>query len=130
MAVPVVSWVITSPVGAVARPSPGAVAASTMRRTRFGCRRASDWAIIPPIDQPSTSALGSRSARISDATSSPMRPIVSVPGPSVVRRMPSLSKMITRRRAASASTKPGGQASIVPESPMTRTSGLPCPTER
>ena len=51
---------------------------------------------MPPIDQPSTSGRLSFSARISDAVSSPIRRIESVPLPSVVLRIPSLSKTTTR----------------------------------
>jgi hypothetical protein len=59
-----------------------------------------------------------------------MREIVSGPLPSVVRLIPGLSNVITLCLRASASTKIGGQASIVPESPMMRTSGRPLPTVR
>ena len=99
-------------------------------RTRCGCRRASDWAIIPPIDQPSTSGRPRRSARIGDTAPSTMRLIVSGSGPRVVRRMPSLSKTTTRRWRARASTNDGGQASIVPDRPMISSSGRPSPTVR
>ena len=85
---------------------------------------------MPPIDQPSTSARRNPRLRIREAASSAIRRIVSVPGPSVVRPMPSLSKVITRRCFASASTNFGSQASIVPESPMIMTSGGPFPTAR
>ncbi len=85
---------------------------------------------MPPIDQPRTSERPSLSARISDAVSSPMRRIESLPLPSVVFRIPSLSKTITRRCLASSSTKAGAQASMVPDRPMIITSGRPVPTDR
>jgi hypothetical protein len=112
-------------------PSPGAVAASTTRRTFFGCRIAVAWAIIPPIDHPTTSARLSFSARMRDAVSSAIRLMVSVPLPSVERPMPSLSNVMTRcPAAATRSTKLGAHASMVPDRPMTKTTAGPLPTDR
>ena len=111
-------------------PSPGAVAHSTSRRKSFGCLAASDWATMPPIDQAITSVRFSLSARMSAAVLSAIFEIVSGSGPSVLRRIPALSKVITRRLRASASTKLGGQASIVPDRPMIITSGGPLPAAR
>lgn len=111
-------------------PSPGALAQSTSRRTSRGWVRASAWAIIPPIDQPSTSGLRRRSARISEAVSLAIPAIVSLPRGAVLRPTPALSKTITLCRRASASTNDGIQLSIVADSPVTRTSGRPDPTER
>jgi hypothetical protein len=85
---------------------------------------------MPPIDQPSTSARFSFSVRISAAVLSAIFEIVSGGGPTVLRRMPALSNVITRRLRASASMKLGGQASIVPDRPMIITSGGPLPIER
>jgi hypothetical protein len=59
-----------------------------------------------------------------------MAAIVSGAGPGALRRMPALSNVITRCLLASASTKLGGQASIVPDIPMIIASGGPFPNER
>ena len=114
---------------ASASPVPAWVAASTRRLTWAGCSTASAWAIMPPIDHPSTAVRPNPRAAIRALVWSAM--VVTVSGSTMpVAPTPALSNTTTRWWAASASTKAGDQSSMLALNPVTSTSGGPEPTIR
>jgi hypothetical protein len=82
--------------GTTAAPVPGNVAQSTRRRTWAGCRNARAWAIMPPIDQPSTFGLPRPRVSMSALVWSAMASMVTGAGSSCVRPTPELSNITTR----------------------------------
>ncbi len=70
---------------------------STSRCTTCGWFRTSSWAIIPPIDIPSTWARWMPSSRRRPAASSAMRRIVTSPAGLSVCPVPRLEKRMTRK---------------------------------
>ena len=79
-------------------------------RTSCGWRRVSSWAIIPPIDRPTTTAGAESVARRTSAASSAIARIVRAPGTVRDQPVPRLSTRMTRWSAASGPTNAAGHS--------------------
>jgi hypothetical protein len=78
---------------------------SVSDRSRSGSASASSWAIIPPIEIPTTCALSSPSSSIKPAASSAISTIVKAPSIGADNPIPRLSKATTSKLSRNGAKK-------------------------
>ena len=105
---------------------PGSVQERTSASTRVGAIPASDWAIAPPIEAPSTAAVSTRSASRTERMSRANSGAEYGPERGELPPTPRLSTRIRRNRSSSAGDWPRHIHSPYP-SPSTSTRGRPRP---